>query len=285
MFPSDEEESKSHQTFTRLFEQTPAILDFDESQSNDEDDVTYSMFAQLLSTTTSYDFIGAHFTFALLEKDSMWISGWDFKRNHVLWQVKVPNCEVLLQKTINHSNPYSQAKMVSFAKGILFTEKGDGEIYSFNTQTQTFETIFRNDIQIDAMCCNNDHLYIFQKKHPDVIQFLDSKFQPIGHIPTGFEENLPDCAVDLCTITASAQKRSSSEYRKKHQHVCIISISNLYNFFSPSHHSVRAVSERGLIWQVDSQRYPELRIRFNPCSVSTCEEGDVFIADNGADRV
>ena len=235
---SDGEESKSHQTFTGLCEQTPGISDFDESQSDDEKIVTGSMFAEVLSTTTSHDFAGAHFVDALLEKDSTWISGWDFKRDQVLWQVKVPNFEVLLKKMIYHSNPYSEAKMVSFANKILFTKKGDGEIYSFNTETKIFESIFSDvHFQIDAMCCNNDYVYIFQKKHPEVIKILDSKLRSIGHITTGFGEKLTDCEVDLCTMRTSTQGPSSSECKTQYQHMCIISISNSYYFVRESHPS------------------------------------------------
>ena len=41
----------------------------------------------------------------------------------------------------------------------------------------------------------------------------------------------------------------------------------------------------GVIWALDSRSFRELDNRFNPCSVSTSATGDVFIADNGADRV
>ena len=67
--------------------------------------------------------------------------------------------------------------------------------------------------------------------------------------------------------------------------MCIISMSNPTSIAAMQHPFVRAVNEAGVIWQVDSEKCPELDDRFNPCSVSTSATGDVFIADNGANRV
>ena len=302
-----EDESKPRFDFKKL--QRP--LDFIQTKSIKENDpgdstalstpVEDGIFADLLSTISSDDeFPGKHFTSALLEKDSMWISGSDQWRYDYLWQVKVPNFKVLLEKMTYLPKPYSDTVMASFAQWILFAKKGDNKLLGFNTQTKIFETRFSDaDVQIDAMCSNDDYVYLFQRKHPEVIKILDSNFRSVGHIGTGFEENLGDFEVDLFTITASKQKRSSSEYKMKHKHMCIISISKSQFFvresfasavrymsaYYPSHVSVRAVNEAGVVWQVDSGRCPELDRRFNPCSVSTSEEGDVFIADNGANRV
>ena len=101
----------------------------------------------------------------------MWISGYDGRSNQVLWHVNVPDFKVLLEKRIEGSKVSSKIIMVSFAKRILFAEKGGREIYGINVQTQSIETMFSDmKFQIDAMCCNDDHMYIFQKKSPDVIQ-------------------------------------------------------------------------------------------------------------------
>ena len=292
-----EDESKPRFDFKKL----QRSLDFIQTKSIKENDpgdstalstpVEDGIFADLLSTMKSDKFPGTHFISALSQKDSMWISGWDKWRYHYFWQAKLPNFQVLLQRIKYLPKPYSHTIMVSFAKGILFAKKGGRELYSFNTQTETYESVFSHvDFQIDAMCSNDDYLYIFQRKHPDVIKIMDSKFQSIGHIPTGIDENLTDCEVHICTITTSTQMRSLSEYKMKHQHTCIISISNSYYFVmsshpSPYYPSVRAVNEAGVIWQLDSENCPELGSRFNPCSVSTSAVGDVFIADNGSDRV
>ena len=253
-----------------------------------------SAVAELFFTTNSNKFQGAHFVSSLLEKDSMWISGFDKMSNKVLWQINVPAFNLLLEKTIEDSKASSQIIMVSFRKQILFAEKGGSEIYGINTETRLTETVFKDvSFQIDAICCNEDHLYIFQKKRPDVIQILDSNFQSVGDIPTGFKENIPKCKVDLCTTTmtmsTSTQERSSSEFKKKYQHTCIISISKpvssdrtpWYKFVP----SVRTVNKEGVIWQVDSKKCPELDESFNPCSVTTSATGYVFIADNGANKV
>ena len=265
----------------------------------------------------------------------MWISGLDEMRDQVLWHVSVPSFKVLEEKAIGDrmkkiGDPEAslQIIMVSFGKQILFTKKGGCEIYGINTETPLIETVFKDvNFEIDAMCCNDDYMYIFQKKSPDVIHILDSKFQSVGKIPTGLKESISKCEVDLCTTTmtasASTQGHSSSEFKTKHQHLCIISMSKPAVQFprypvlwasnrdpsdrmairhppvralieedviwqqsdSQIYPSVKAVTEVGVIWQLDSRSCPELDNRFNPCSVSTSATGDVFIADNGTDRV
>ena len=301
-FSSSEKESKSHFNVQKSqrsldFIQTKVIEEYDSVDSTAlYTPVEEGIFADLLSTISSDKFPGTHFISALLEKDTMWISGSDEWRYDYLWHVKVPNFQVLLEKTKYLPKPYSDNIMLFFAKWILLAKKGGRELYGLNIQSKIFETILSDvDFQFDAMCCNDDYVYIFQKKHPDFIKILDLNFQSVGHIPTGFEGNISDCEVNIYTITASTQKRSSSDYKMKHQHVCIISISNPYfarssdpsevRYRSPYYPSVTAVDEEGLIWQVDSKRCPELGSRFNPCSVSTSEAGDVFIADNVTDRV
>ena len=257
----------------------------------------------------------------------MWISGLNEKHNKVLWHVNLPDFKVLLEKKIRYAKARSQIIMVSFGKQILFAEKGGSKIYRINTKTQLFETIFKDvNFQIDAMCCNDDYMYIFQKKSPDVIQILDPKFQSVGKIPTGFKESISKCEVDLCTTTmrmnTSTKGNSSSEIKTKHQHVCIISMSKpaapsprhpvpraasreptnrtairhpyvralneedlIWESDSRIYPSVKALTKAGVIWQLDSRSCPELDNRFNPSSVSTSATGDVFIADNGTDRV
>ena len=287
-----------------------------------------AVFAEQLFETNSYELgWGSRFFSSILEKGSMWVFGRDEMSNKVLWHVNVPDFKVLREKTIEDPRVNSPIIMISFGKQILFAEKGGCEIYGINTETQLFETIFKDvSFQIDAMCCNDDHLYIFQKKFPDVIQILDPKFQSVGKIPTGFKESISKCEVDLCTTTmrmsTSTQDHSSSEIKTKHQHVCIISMSkptdpspwypgpraasqeptdgmaiwhpyvrplnegdSIWQSDSRIYPSVKAVTEAGVIWQLDSRSCPELDARFNPCSVSSSATGDIFIADNGADRV
>ena len=300
---SNGEESKTYLDYNRLFGNKLRFQDFDETPLAEEDDyhiyssalsqsVACETFAELFAKTNSKEFEGAHFLSSLLEKGSMWISGRDRMRNNVLWHVQVPDFRVLLEKTIKGLDAFSPTIMVSFANRILFANKGHSKIYGFNTQTQAFETMFHDvNFEIDAMCCNDDHLYIFQKERPDVIQILDSKFQLVGKIPTWLQENFSGCKVDLCTTTmkirASMLEHSSSEFEKKHQHMCIIGISNRHpTVKSATQHSfVRAVNEAGVIWQVDSEKRRELDKRFNPSGVSISTTGDIFIADNGADRV
>ena len=309
------EESKIHSYNKHLMGRTLKVPDFDDLAEEDDvhmDSSTYSspmvceIFAELFAEINSNKFEGAHFGSSVLEKGSMWITGLDGMSNQVLWQVNLPDFDVLLKKTIKGLDVYSPTTMVSFADRILLANKGDSKIYGFNVKTLDFERMFRDEsFQIDAMCCNDEHLYIFRKKCPEVIDILDSKFQSVGKIPTGLKENVAKCKVDLCTATmtmnASMEEHSSLEFKTKHLHTCIISISYQYTLrreetwywhssgyrHSPGyrHPSVRAVNEAGVIWQVDSRSCPELDNSFNPCSVSTSSTGDVFISDNGTDRV
>ena len=266
-----------------------------------------AVFAEQLCETNPQEFgWGSRFFSSILEKRSMWIFGRDGMRNKVLWHVNVPDFKVLREKTIEDPRVNSPIIMVSFGKQILFAEKGGSEIYGINTETQLFETIFKDiSFQIDAMCCNDDHLYIFQKKSPDVIQILDSKFQSVGNIPTGFRENwtyYSEYEVDFCTDTTtmntSTEGHSSSEFKTNHQHMCIISMSNptprqsdfrgaqySTDIDAIQHPSVRAVSEAGVIWELDSRSFHELDNRFNPCNVSISVTCDIFIADSGTNLV
>ena len=258
------------------------------------------IYAKLISDSTdSSKFLGANFFSSSLEKGFMWISGSDRMRNNVLWNVQVPDFKVLLEKTEKDMETGLQIMVVSSGKRILFAEKSGSKIYRLNTQTHAFETMFHDvNFQIDAMCCNDDHVYIFQKKTPEVIQILDSRFQSAGSIPTGFQEGISGCEVDLCTTTmtmsTSTQEHLSSNFKTKHQHMCIISISKntaisfpLHSVFrvATHHPSVRLVNEAGVVWQVDSKKCPDLGNRFNPCSVSTSTAGYIFIADNGSNKV
>ena len=300
---SDGEESKIYSNYNRLSGNKLRFQDFDETKLSEEDDAHIDSFtssssvaceicAELLSETNSNEFDGGYFSSSLLEKGSVWISGRDRMRNSVLWHVLVPDFRVLLRTTIKGLNVYMSTIMVSFANIILFANKGDNGIYGFNTQNQSFETIFHDEsYQVDAMCCNDDYLYIFQKKHPDVIQILDSKFQSVGFMPTGFKGKISKCKGDLCTTTTkmdtSMQDHFSAELKMKHQHMCVISTSNQYKSrkMVGARPSVSAVNEAGVIWQVDSKKCPELDKKFNPCSVSCSATGHVIIADKGSKKV
>ena len=138
--------------------------------------------------------------------------------------------------------------------------------------------------------------------HPYVISSTLYISYHVGNIPTGLTKDISKCKVDLCTATgtmaASTQDHSSLGFKVKHKHMCIISISNPTLRYSDlwgaqdsavinaiKHPSVMAVSDAGLIWTLDSQSSPKLGNRFNPCNVSTSAKGDIFIADNGTDRV
>ena len=134
-------------------------------------------FAELFFTTNSKNFPwGCRFFSSFLEKGSMWISGSVSIGQQVLWQVNVPSSKVLLKRPIEDSIANSRTITVSFGKQFLFAEEGGREIYGISTETQLIEKVFEDEnFQIDAMCCSDDHIYIFQRKRPDVIQILDSQ--------------------------------------------------------------------------------------------------------------
>ena len=90
-------------------------------------------------------------------------------------------------------------------------------------------------LEIDGMCCSDDHVYIFHKKHPHVIRIFDPTFLHERQISTGLE-NILQCDVDMCYI---------EDHKGTHAHTCIINTSAPYP-------SIRAVNETGMIWQVDS---------------------------------
>ena len=61
----------------------------------------------------------------------MWISGWTSNKrgnDQVLWHVKVPAFEVLLEKTKNDPEVNIPTFMISFKNRILFAEKGSREV-------------------------------------------------------------------------------------------------------------------------------------------------------------
>ena len=163
------EESKTYSNHNRLFENKLRFQDFDETKLAEEDDahidsstlsssVACEIFAEFFSETNSNEYEGAYFSSSFSEKGSMWIFGRDGMGNDVLWHVEVPDFKVLLKKTIQGFDALSQTIMVSFANRILFAKKSDSKIYSFNLETQAFETMFHDvNFHIDAMCCNEDH--------------------------------------------------------------------------------------------------------------------------------
>ena len=168
-------------------------------------------------------------------------------------------------------NPHADLPtfMIFIKQNILFTHKGGNEIFSFHIQTHKFrKVVAHRNLKIDCICGSDDHVYIFDKKHPNIIQIFDSALRPVGSTATGLE-NVLQCDVDMCYV---------EDQWAANTHTWIISTSAPYP-------SVRAVNETGVIWQVDSGRCPEFDIRFDPCGVSSSAQGDVFVADRGNDQV
>ena len=106
---------------------------------------------------------------------------------------------------------------------------------------------------------------------------------------------MKDCDVDMCLIndkdgkyvsmflssaaTQSGKRKSATQASGHADKIVVISTS----IPSPS---VRAVSQtHRLIWELNYRTSTQIDIRFNPCSVTASESGDVFIADRGKNRV
>ena len=258
--------------------------------------------ASLWTTTDTRTFKGSHlktFFSAMFRGDSMWICGWNqnmiFSNDTVLVHVNVPDYKLVKKHKMADSQAQEQTIMFPFGESILFAKKGGSKIFNFNTQSHKFKDVLtRSKLNITALCGTGKHIFILDNARPQDIQIFDSGFQPEGKIPTGLE-NVIDCDVDLCLINdkdgkyilafrdpRSGQPDKEAGASQSNSHVDKIVVIST----SVPCPSVRAVSQtQGLIWELNYRTSPQIDIRFNPCSVTASESGDVFIADRGTNRV
>ena len=233
-------------------------------------------YAVLFSNVNRRKFEGSHFkTFhsALFKDNSMWICGWNrnirMKNDIVLVNTELRDYNLLLKLKKRNLNAHLPTFMCFIKQRIVLAQKGPNRTFSFHIETRILKEVFADkNLKIDCICSSDDHVYIFDKKHPDIIQIFDSALQSVGSTATGLE-NVLQCDVDMCYV---------EDQRAVNTHTCIISISAPYP-------RVRAINETGVIWQVDSKRCPELDIRFDPCGISSSAQGEVFIADRGNNQV
>ena len=216
----------------------------------------------------------------------MWICGWNqntfFANDTVLVNVNLPDYSLLTKQKMRDPQAHEQTFMFPFGECILFAKKGGNKVYNFNMQSHRFKDVFSGArLNITALCGSDNHIFILDNKQPDNIQVLDSAFRAEGKIATGLT-NVKDCNMDMCLIdnqyTSSANPKKGSQHSSK-SHIVIISTS------TPCP-CVRAINQsHGLIWELNYRTSPLIDIRFDPCSVSASEEGDVFIADRGTNKV
>ena len=258
--------------------------------------------ATLWKKTDTNHFEGSHlktFFSAMFRGDSMWICGWNknmfLSNDTVLVHVKVPDYELVNKHKMADRQAHEQTIMFPFGDSILFAKKGGSKIFNFNTQSHKFKDVLtRSKLNVTALCGTGKHIFILDNARPQDIQIFDSSFQPEGKIPTGLE-NVMDCDVDLCLIhdkdgkyvsafrdPRSGQPDKEAGGSQSNSHLDKIVVIGT----SMPCASVRAVSQTyGLIWELNYRTSSQIAIRFNPCSVTASESGDVFIADRGTNRV
>ena len=212
----------------------------------------------------------------------MWICGWNysgflsiFGKHNVFLQVKLPDFLVLAQQKKADSNAEAPTMMFSFGDNILYAKKTGSEIFSYNTLTRTFRRRQSSDsLSIAAMCGSDHNVFILDEKEPNFITVLDTSLQPEGKIATHLIENeVKDCSFDICLIKSKFTDKFTMD------HMIVICSS------SP-HGSERAVNQtQGKLWQLDCWSNPGLSLTFNPCSVSSDDDTNIFIADQGRDTV
>ena len=258
--------------------------------------------ATLWTKTDTKHFEGSHlktFFSALFRGESMWICGWNqnmiFSNDTVLAHVKVPDYELVKKHKMADRQAHEQTIMFPFGESILFAKKGGSKIFNFNTQSHRFKDVLsRSKLKITALCGAGKHIFILDNARPQDIQIFDSSFQPEGKIPTGLE-NVKDCEVDMCLLndkdgnyvsmfsnpraSQPGEGTGASQASVRGDKIVVIST-------SVPCASVRAVSQtHGLIWELNYRTSSHIDIRFDPCSVTASESGDVFIADRGTNRV
>ena len=248
--------------------------------------ISPNLTLEIVSKTSLKRFEGTKmkiFSSVLFQGNSMWICGWNRNvvgnNDVVLLNVEVPDYKVLLKKKKRYKNSELPTIMFSHKDSILFAKRGGNEIFDFNTQTHRFKRLASfADLAVAAMC-GAEEVYYLDSKNPEHIQILDSS-RVGGIIPTGLGK-VKAFPMDMCLVRESSTLPSSTDIHSGNEdHTIILSV-------SAPHASVRAVNHtHGVLWQIDCRSRPDqLNLEFNPCSVSSTTSGNIFVADQGTDRV
>ena len=220
------------------------------------------------------------FSDAVFTDYSMWVCGWTrnrFKKNvTVLLNAAEPDYTVEVKKTKRDEKAEQATLMVPYREYILFAKKGGDQIFSFHLNSHKFRHI-HDELSVAALCCSNNFVYILSQKTPDFIKILDFQFQPWGNVPSFTKEEKKNYDFDICFI--SAEQQDLYNQNDLSGHAVVLCKSGPTGF-------VRKVDRKnGQVWQVDNSSHPWLTPKFEPCSVSASDAGDVFVADRGTDSV
>ena len=122
-------------------------------------------------------------------------------------------------------------------------------------------------------------MYILSQNAPDLVQVLDSQFKPSDNFPT-FSERTQNCEFDMCLVPeAHLGVQNQQDLPNLSNHSVVLCKRGPPGF-------VRKVnSQTGQMWQTDTISHPSLTTKFEPCSVSASDDGDIFVADRGTDTV
>ena len=222
---------------------------------------------------------------AFFSGNSMWICGSrnnsgllsKFKKENVFLNVKMPGLSVLTKKK-KEDKAEEQTIMFPFGDYILYAKKKGSEVFSFHTQSHTFLRKHNSvALSIAAMCGSDHHVFILNEKDLKYITVLDSNLKHEGKIATYLiETEVKGSSFDICPIKS---KLSDLQDKGTIYHTIVISSSSPYGL-------VIAVNQtQGKLWQFDCTSNPELGMTFNPCSVSSDDDGNIFIADQARDTV
>ena len=258
--------------------------------------------ATLWTKTDTKHFDDSHlktFFSAMFRGESIWICGWNqnmfFSKDTVLVHANVRDYKLVKKHKMPDKKAHEPTIMFPFGESILFAKKGGNMIFNFNTQSHKFKDVLtRSKLTITALCGTGKHIFILDNGRPEDIQIFDCAFQPEGRIWTGME-NVKDCDVDMCLINDKdgkyvstfcspragwSEKGASASKASGHADKIVVISTSL-----PCA-SVRAVNQiHGILWELNYRTSSQIDIRFDPCSVSASEKGDVFIADRGTNRV
>ena len=241
-----------------------------------------SVRAELVNIVRLSKFEASHlkiFFSALFLKDSLWVTGWDtnlFWRYNVFLNLNTHDMSIITKQKIYHPEAKSKTFMCLFGDYVLYAKKEGSEVHSFHTQSHAFKRVDNHrHVHIAVMCSSDHHVFIVRKSlFSFFVIILDDTFQKEEEIDGG---PVPyHCNFDICVIKSNfSDPQPASEISE----TIVISCS-APNVF------VRAVNQiQGILWQLDFRSNLMLDPKFNPCSISSSEDGEIFIADQGTNTV
>ena len=217
------------------------------------------------------------FTCVFFSDNTLWISGWNRNwlgiKTLVILNVDLPEYNILKKEKKMNLNADMPTIIALFDDKIIFAVKSGKEVFSFNPETSTFETIYRRpNLRVAAMCSTDSHVCLLSQKQPDFVHIFNSRCHREEKFPTGLS-GLHDCIIDMCVLKSP----SFLDHKFPSDYTIVISTS------SP-HGSVRAVTKQGLLWMLDGE-IQSLDAAFSPCCASSGLNGDIYAGDKENDKV